>query len=109
MRTGFCRKRINPISALTTKLAPVEDNEEAQRLVRRLQEAQDNLLRLFDEVRGYAAPVQLERTCCAIDSIWHEAWGLLNTLSRERHATLVEDSGENDLNVSVDRFCGAGF
>ena len=28
--------------------------------MRRLQEAQDNLLRLFDEVRNYAAPIQLE-------------------------------------------------
>ena len=39
----------------------IENNEEAQRLVRRLQEAQDNLLHLFDEVRGFAAPIQLER------------------------------------------------
>jgi PAS domain S-box-containing protein len=108
MITGIAhesRNALQRIQSCTEMLElEVEDNEEAQRLVRRLQEAQDNLLRLFDEVRGYAAPIQLERTTCAIDSIWHEAWGLLNTLRREREATLVEDSGEIDLNVSVDRF-----
>jgi hypothetical protein len=108
MITGIAhesRNALQRIQSCTEMLElEVEDNHEAQRLVRRLQEAQDTLLRLFDEVRGYAAPIQLERTTCEIDSIWHEAWGLLNTLRREREATLVEDSGEIDLAVSVDRF-----
>jgi PAS domain S-box-containing protein len=108
MITGIAhesRNALQRIQSCTEMLElEVENNNEAQRLVRRLQEAQDNLLRLFDEVRGYAAPIQLERTTCEIDSIWHEAWGLLNTLRRGREATLVENYGEIDLNISVDRF-----
>jgi signal transduction histidine kinase len=72
--------------------------------VRRLQEAQDNLIRLFDEVRGYAAPIQLERTSNRLDSIWREAWDSLETSRRGRDAKLVEDCRDTDLNVSADRF-----
>lgn len=82
----------------------VEGNLEALRLVSRLQEAQDNLLRLFDEVRGYAAPIQLERTPCRIESLWHEAWQLLEMMHRGRVAKLVEHVGDADPNVVVDRF-----
>ena len=65
--------------------------------MRRLQEAQDNLLRLFDEVRGFAAPIQLERTPSRLDSIWHEAWQSLETSRRDRDAKLVEDCVGTDL------------
>jgi hypothetical protein len=108
MITGIAhesRNALQRIQSCTEMLElEVENNNEAQRLVRRLQEAQDNLLRLFDEVRGYAAPIQLERTSCGMDSIWREAWQLLDTLRRGRDTRLVEDVGEIDLIVSIDRF-----
>ena len=76
----------------------VENNDEAVRLVRRLQEAQDNLLRLFDEVRGYAAPIQLERNVCRLTDAWRAAWELLEHSHRERDASLVEKiDGANDM------------
>jgi signal transduction histidine kinase len=82
----------------------IEGNEEAMRLVQRIEEAQDNLLRLFDEVRGFVAPIQLERSPCRVDSIWHEAWQLLETVRRGRDATLVEHKVGVDLQVEADRF-----
>jgi PAS domain S-box-containing protein len=82
----------------------VEGNDEALRLVGRLQEAQDNLLRLFDEVRGYAAPIQLERTPCRVDSLWNEAWRLLEMARRGRDARLTERVEVANPKLSVDRF-----
>jgi PAS domain S-box-containing protein len=82
----------------------IEGNEEALRLVRRIEEAQDHLLRLFDEVRGFVAPIHLERTVCRLDAIWREAWQLLETTRRGRDATLVEHTLGNELNLEVDRF-----
>jgi signal transduction histidine kinase len=82
----------------------IEENNEAQRLVRRLQEAQDTLVRLFEEVRSYAAPIHLERTSCRADSLWREAWQSLSTLRRDRNATFEEQQGQADLEVFVDRF-----
>jgi PAS domain S-box-containing protein len=108
MITGIAhesRNALQRIQSCTEMLElEIESNEEAQRLVRRLQEAQDNLLRLFDEVRGYAAPIQLERTTSRLDSVWREAWQSLETARRGRDATLVEHADNADLNVSGDRF-----
>jgi two-component system sensor kinase FixL len=82
----------------------VQNNDEAVKLVRRLQEAQDNLLRLFDEVRGYAAPIQLERTLCQLDDTWRAAWELLEPSQRDRDASLAESVDGADLTITADRF-----
>lgn len=82
----------------------VAGNEEAVRLVRRSQEAQDHLRRLFDEVRGYAAPIQLERTSCHLDAVWREAWNLLDTPRRGRRASLLENTRGADQLILADRF-----
>jgi signal transduction histidine kinase len=82
----------------------IEGNEEAMRLVRRIEEAQDHLLRLFEEVRGFVAPIQLERAPCRVESIWREAWQLLETARRGRDVSLVENTNGIDLDVDVDRF-----
>ena len=108
MITGIAhesRNALQRIQSCTEMLElEVENNDEAQRLVRRLQEAQDNLLRLFDEVRGYAAPIQLEFAPCRVDSFWREAWRLLEPSRRGRDAKLIENTGDIDLIVSADRF-----
>jgi PAS domain S-box-containing protein len=82
----------------------IEGNAEAMRLVRRIEEAQDHLLRLFDEVRGFVAPIHLEQTACRLDAVWREAWQLLETARRGRDATLIEHTANIDLNAEVDRF-----
>jgi hypothetical protein len=82
----------------------IEGNDEALRLVRRLQEAQDHLLHLFDEVRGFVTPIQLERTPCRIETVWREAWQLLERSRRGRDATLLEQLDECLCDVWVDRF-----
>ena len=82
----------------------VEDNEEAMHLIRRSRKAQDDLHRLFDEVRNYAAPVTLEKLPCDMASIWREAWGLLQRERSGRDASLTEQLGNCDRNVRVDRF-----
>jgi len=82
----------------------VEGNDEALRLLHRLQSAQDDLRRLLDEVRSFAAPVQLERSTCDIASAWREAWQSLETSRRGRDAVLAEDADIGDLRVHADRF-----
>ena len=108
MITGIAhesRNALQRIQSCTEMLElEVENNQEAQRLVSRLQQAQDNLLRLFDEVRNYAAPIQLEKSPCHLASAWREAWGLLENLHRGRDATLLEQPGSADSELSVDRF-----
>ncbi len=82
----------------------VEDRPEAMRLIRRSQQAQDDLTRLFDEVRSFAAPITLERAPCHIAGVWREAWQLLVNERKTRQAELKEHVEPEDLEVSVDRF-----
>jgi PAS domain S-box-containing protein len=82
----------------------VEGNEEAMQLIRRSQKAQDDLTRLFDEVRSFAAPISLERSLCEIDHIWREAWQLVQGDCQGRDARLDEDLQTQHRRVSVDRF-----
>lgn len=82
----------------------VENNEEALRLVHRLQTAQDDIRRLLDEVRSFAAPVQLERSACDLSHIWREAWQLVENARRDRDAALEEHTADADLTLCADRF-----
>ena len=52
----------------------VGDRPRAMELVGRQQQAQDDLHRLYEEVRDYAAPIQLEPRSCDLPSLWRLAW-----------------------------------
>ncbi|MCC7475954.1 MAG: PAS domain S-box protein [Pirellulales bacterium] len=108
MITGIAhesRNALQRIQSCTEMLElEMEGNTEARRLLRRLQAAQDNLLRLFDEVRGFAAPIQLETALCHINFAWREAWNLLENVRRDRQASLHEDVGNTNLQIPIDRF-----
>ena len=63
---------------------------EALDLVAGIQEAQDDLHRLYEEVRSYAAPVLLERRRCHLRDVLHEAWARLESTRQGREARLSE-------------------
>lgn len=108
MVTGIAhesRNALQRIQSCTEMLElEIEGNDEALQLVRRSQEAQDNLLRLLDEVRGFVAPIHLERSPSCLDHVWREAWQLLETSRRGRDAALVEQTNGIDLEANIDRF-----
>ena len=108
MITGIAhesRNALQRIQSCTEMLElEVENNQEAQRLVQRLQEAQDNLLQLFDEVRNYAAPIQLGVAPCRLSGLLQEAWNQLEKSRSGRNATLSCDFPADDLVLALDRF-----
>jgi PAS domain S-box-containing protein len=108
MITGLAHESRNALQRIQSCSEMLElevaSNAEAMQLVRRLQEAQDNLRRLFDEVRNYAAPIQLERTACRLESVWREAWALLESARRGRDVEFLEVFDRIDTAVTVDRF-----
>jgi two-component system, LuxR family, sensor kinase FixL len=73
-------------------------------LIRRLQDAQDHLHTLYEDVRGYAAPINLENKPCDLRQIWREAWANLEPAAREKHAHLRECHDSVDLHCTVDPF-----
>lgn len=79
------------------------DRPRARELVARIQRAQDHLHHLFEEVRGYAAPIQLQRTYRSLEKLWREAWAdVLAAAPEKRPAVLREELHEADLRCHVD-------
>ncbi len=108
MSTGLAhegRNALQRIQACAEMLEiEVEGNENAVDLVRRIKLAQDHMHRLFDEVRGYAAPIQLDRQPCHLVKIWREAWEMLLPLRANREAELIENVSCSELAYEGDRF-----
>jgi PAS domain S-box-containing protein len=74
----------------------VHDRPRALDLMARLQKAQDHLQRQYEELRQFAAPVQLERRPCRLSDRWREAWSILEPQHPGRHLVLREQVGEDD-------------
>ena len=60
-------------------------------LVAGIQDAQDDLHRLYEEVRTYAAPILLDRRPCPLRDVLSEAWSRLVVSRKGRDTTIVEE------------------
>lgn len=73
----------------------VEDRPAAVDLVARTQRAQEQLRQLYEEVRQWAAPIQLQRERCDLATVWREAWQHVRQVHAAKHVQLKENlSGE---------------
>jgi hypothetical protein len=81
----------------------LKDRPEANDLVAGVQGAQDDLHRLYEEVRGYAAPILLDRRTIRLRDALHEAWDRLAALRQGKEARLHE-RGAMDPVCAVDSF-----
>lgn len=82
----------------------VEDRPEALELITRIQKAQNHLQHLYEEVRGYAAPLKLERERCDVGVVWRRAWDSLQVQRQGRDAILREQTDGVDRHAVVDLF-----
>jgi signal transduction histidine kinase len=73
-------------------------------MIAEIQKAHDRLLRLLEEVRGYAAPLKLSLKAHDLAQIWQEAWNQLAPLRQGRDVLLHENVGQLDLRCLVDPF-----
>jgi PAS domain S-box-containing protein len=80
------------------------DQPEALDLLRRAQKAQDDLHRLYEEVRDYAAPIHLELRRCYLSEVWQQAWDDVGPLREGKGAVLVEEYGGVNLECQASPF-----
>jgi signal transduction histidine kinase len=110
MVTGLAHESGNALarsqSCLEMLAWEVEDRTEALDLIRRIQSAQDHLKHLYEEVRGYAAPVLLERDWADLGKIWRQTWQNLAVARQQagKDAALHEHANGVDLRCNVDLF-----
>ncbi|HYT88869.1 MAG TPA: ATP-binding protein, partial [Gemmataceae bacterium] len=81
----------------------LQDRPDALDLVRRVQQAHTDLGRLFEDVRCYAGPMNLEIERCTLADVWRAAWDHLAEHRAGRAAQLVELSGL-DAECEADAF-----
>ena len=73
----------------------LEERPDALDLVAGVQDAQDDLARLYEEVRTYAAPILLERRPCSLRDVLREAWARLE-VSRKGRDAQIRETGDGD-------------
>jgi signal transduction histidine kinase len=66
--------------------------------------AQEDVQRLFEDVRQYAAPLRLRRESTDVRQLIFEAWEKLALDTKSRDAQLRETQGEADLVCRIDQF-----
>jgi PAS domain S-box-containing protein len=69
----------------------VEDRPSAVDLVGRTQRAQEQLRQLYEEVRQWAAPINLQRQNCDLTEVWREAWHHVAQVQQTKRVKLQED------------------
>ncbi|MDX9972960.1 MAG: ATP-binding protein [FCB group bacterium] len=108
MVTGLSHESRN---ALQRSLACLEmlgkrlkDNEAALRLLHEARKAQSDLQQVYEGVRQYAGPLNLERTTSNVAEAWRNAWEQTALAREGRVADLVEEMDGVALYCPVDRF-----
>jgi PAS domain S-box-containing protein len=89
------------ISLLELRL---HDQPESLNLLERLQKSQDDVSKLFEDVRSYAAPIRLQSSRWDVADTWRQAWLDLERIRKGRDIVLVEQSEGVDLHCLVDPF-----
>ncbi len=82
----------------------VKDRPEAIDLIERLQSAQDHLHRLYEEVRNYAAPIQLRRQDCDLGETLESAWVQVSAVQNGRSPQILSTPPAFDLRCEADPF-----
>lgn len=108
MATGLAHESRNALQRIGASAEmlelELEGNEAALELVARIQQSNAHLHQLLEEVRGYAAPIILDRSPLPITEPWREAWELLFAQRRGRDVSLREHLRTRELVVEADRF-----
>jgi signal transduction histidine kinase len=82
----------------------VQDRPAALDLASRAQRAQEDLQRLYEEVRQYAAPITLTRRRCNLRALWQEAWQHLSHHDPDKGLRLEDRTEGLDLHCNADPF-----
>jgi len=82
----------------------IEAESEAYEDLARITRAREDLNRLFDELRSFAAPIHLERRTGHLVDAWRQAWTDLDFARRNRTAELCEETDGVELECRFDLF-----
>ena len=100
MVTGLAHESRNALqraqACLDILALDLADAPEQLDLARRTTAALKQLHRLYEEVRGYAAPIHLEFRACRLSSIWRKEWDHLHASRDGKDISFVEQFHPDD-------------
>jgi two-component system sensor kinase FixL len=106
MVTGLAHESRNALqraqACLDMLSLDLQNSPEQLDLARRATTALQDLHRLYEEVRSYAAPIHLEYRPCELSTIWKKEWENLATVRRDRKIQLIEVEGNQTISCEVD-------
>ncbi len=107
--TGLAHESRNALQrsqASLDMLSAIVGNSEpdAIKLIQRVQLAQDDLHRLYEDVREYARPIRVEKNPQRVDNLLQQAWDELIVKRDNRDAHLIEQAEADDLVCPVEPF-----
>jgi signal transduction histidine kinase len=82
----------------------LQDRDSASKIIASLAQNGERLHRLFEDVRGFAAPIRLELAPCTLETIWRRAWASVQSRWQHRDVSFDEQLGAADVLLSVDAF-----
>ncbi len=107
MMTGLAHESRNALQRAQAALDMLEldlvDRPELRTFSRRAVSAINELQRLYEEVRNYAAPIQLEKSDVDIKEMWEEIWAYVQQEHRAQHVTLRVTCHEGAHTARLDR------
>lgn len=80
----------------------LEDQPEQLELTEKIRRALDDLHRYYEEVRNYAAPINLECRPVDVAKLWQDTWRNLEASRKGRDFQLIEAERDIDTVCSVD-------
>ena len=108
MAAGLAHESRNALqrsqSCLSILNLRLKDQPELLELLQRAQKAQDDLRRLYEDVRTYAVVPRLQIQDCDLRRTWREAWADLGEVSNAQGADLREDVECTELISRADPF-----
>jgi signal transduction histidine kinase len=98
----------NELSGLSTGLALLpmilDDRDTVVEVIGHLRASEGRLHRLFEDVRSFAAPVQLQRAICDVNDLWRRAWSSLKPAWEKRDVSFGEELNGMPLELMGDAF-----
>lgn len=108
MMTGLAHESRNALqrarAALDTLELDLENQPRLLALSRRAASALDELQRLQEEVRNYAAPIHLERREADLLESWRESWGQVHSIYPAKGARSISHAEPGAQRAFVDRY-----
>ncbi|QDV86078.1 ATP-binding protein [Planctomycetes bacterium TBK1r] len=80
----------------------IAGNEHALHDLKKIQRATDDLKCLLEEVRSFAAPIQMRPTTVGLPEIWRRVWDDLAVSHAQRDVQLIENFESCNIKVDVD-------